>query len=378
MTTAEKIPFVDLVGQYHRYQEEFDAAMRSVVERAAFIGGAPVASFEAAYAKFCGIKHTVGVGNGTDALYLALRATGVKAGDEVITAVNTFIATSEAISMAGAKPVFVDVDDDLALMDLDQLESKITERTKVIIPVHLYGQLVDMERLMGIADKRGITVLEDAAQAHGAMLGGKRAGTFGKAACFSFYPGKNLGAYGDAGAIISDDDDLAAHLRKIANHGRADKFGHQFEGVNSRLDGLQAALLEAKLKHLDTWTKERQDAAAHYDQLFAGVDAVRCPKVRVAGGHVFHLYVLRLTEGAGSRDALRAHLNERNIQSGIHYPKPLHLLPAYAHLEQGEGSFPVAEKMATQMISLPIFPGITQAQQTRVADAVKEFLGAPQ
>ncbi len=367
------VPFVDLVGQFHRYEDELMTAIRGVLESASFIGGAPVKDFEAAWAAYCGTKNAVGCGNGTDAIYLALRALGVGPGDEVITAVNTFIATSEAITMTGAKPVFVDVDDATALIDATKIEAAITERTKAIIPVHLYGQLVDMEPVLAIAKAHGLKVVEDTAQAHGAIDHGKRAGTFGDAATFSFYPGKNLGAYGDGGAVITDDDALAEHIRKIANHGRSTKFGHEIEGVNSRLDGLQAAILGVKVKHLDTWIDERRAAAQRYDKLLSELgDAIVLPHVRHATSHVFHLYVCRVQD----RDGLRKHLGERNIQSGIHYPVPLHLLPAYSHLGQGEGTFPVAEKMAKEIVSLPISPEITEEQQVRVAKAVAEFVGA--
>ncbi|MEQ9500473.1 MAG: DegT/DnrJ/EryC1/StrS family aminotransferase [Deltaproteobacteria bacterium] len=373
MTTNETVPFVDLVGQFHRYEDELMTAIRGVLESASFIGGKPVKAFEAAWADYCGTKNAVGCGNGTDAIYLALRALGVGPGDEVITAVNTFIATSEAITMAGAKPVFVDIDDATALIDASKIEAAITERTKAIIPVHLYGQLVDMKPILAIAEKHGLKIVEDTAQAHGAIDDGKRAGTFGHAATFSFYPGKNLGAYGDGGAVITDDDALAEQIRKIANHGRSTKFGHEIEGVNSRLDGLQAAVLGVKVKHLDTWIDERRAAAARYDRLLAELgDAIVLPTVRHATSHVFHLYVCRVQD----RDGLRKHLGEQNIQSGIHYPTPLHLLPAYSHLGQGEGTFPVAEKMAKEIVSLPISPEITEAQQVRVAKAVAEFVGA--
>lgn len=370
--TNDTVPFVDLVGQFRRYEKELMGAVRDVLENAAFIGGKHVKDFEAAWAEYCGSPHAIGCGNGTDAIYLALRGLGIGPGDEVITAVNTFIATSEAITMAGAKPVFVDVDEATALIDVDKIEAAITERTKAIIPVHLYGQLVPMKALMAIAEKHGLKVVEDSAQAHGAIEDGKRAGTFGDAATFSFYPGKNLGAYGDGGAVITANDGLATVVRKIANHGRADKFGHEIEGVNSRLDGIQAAILGVKVKYLDTWIDERRAAAKRYDALLGELDQLVLPHVRHETSHVFHLYVIRTKD----RDGLREHLNERNVQSGIHYPIPLHLLPAYAHLAQGKGSFPVAEKLAEEILSLPISPEITEAQQVRVATAVSEFLGA--
>lgn len=371
MSNQETVPFVDLKGQFDRYEEELLAAIRDTLASTAFIGGPALRRFEAGFAELCGTKHCVGVGNGTDAIYLALRALGVGHGDEVITAVNTFIATAEAISMTGAKPVFVDVHDDTALMNLELAEAAITDRTKAIVPVHLYGQLVPMAEVTALARKHGLLVVEDAAQAHAAIEDGVRAGAAGDAGCFSFYPGKNLGAYGDAGGVVTHDEALASKLRMIANHGRADKFGHVMEGVNSRLDGLQAAILEVKLKHLETWTAERRAAAKRYDELLAGLPQVDLPTVRKEGAHVFHLYVVRLK----ARDGLREALGAANIQSGIHYPVPLHLLKAYEHLGYGEGSFPVAERMAKEICSLPISPEITEAQQTRVADVVRAFVG---
>ena len=370
MSNEPVIPFVDLVGQYQRHKSEIDAAIQGVIESTAFIGGAALKRFEKSFSEFCGTKHTVGCANGTDAIYLALRGLGVGAGDEVITAANTFIATAEAISMTGAKPVFVDVDDRYATMDPSKLEAAITKNTKAIVPVHLYGQLVEMDEGLAVAKKHNLFVVEDSAQAHGATEGKKRAGSFGDAGCFSFYPGKNLGAYGDAGGMVTNDDALADRVRRIANHGRADKFGHDVEGVNSRLDGLQAAILEVKLRHLEMWTDERRKAAKRYDALLAGLDGIRLPDVRKEGAHVFHLYVVRLAD----RDGLRKKLDAANIQSGIHYPTPLHLLGAYAHLGLGVGSFPVAEKMADEIMSLPISPEISEGQQARVAEVVRAHL----
>jgi dTDP-4-amino-4,6-dideoxygalactose transaminase len=362
------IPFVDLVAQYHRHQEELDRAVREVISSSAFIGGPALGRFEKAFAEMCGVQHCVGCGNGTDAIYLALRGLGIGAGDEVICPVNTFIATSEAITQSGAKPVFVDVDERMALIDPARIESAITPRTKAIMPVHLYGQLADVDAISAIAKKHGLLMLEDSAQAHAAAWQGKRAGSFGRAATFSFYPGKNLGAYGDAGAVVTDDAALAEKVRKLANHGRADKFGHEMEGVNSRLDGLQAAILEVKLRHLETWTAERREAAKRYTEMLAGTAGVILPAVRHEGGHVFHLYVIRVKD----RDGLRKRMTERDIQSGIHYPTPLHLLKAYEHHGLKKGGFPIAEKLAEEIVSLPIFPEITEAQQARVVEVVKE------
>jgi dTDP-4-amino-4,6-dideoxygalactose transaminase len=367
----ETIPFVDLVGQYRRHKEAIDRAIQTTIENASFIGGPALGRFEEAFARFCGAKHTVGVANGTDALYLILRTLGIGAGDEVIIPVNTFIATAEAVSMTGAKPVLVDVDDRTHLIDPALVERAITPRTKAMIPVHLFGQLAPMAKLSAIAAAHRIEIVEDAAQAHGAEENGQRAGTFGRAAGFSFYPGKNLGAYGDAGAAVTSDQALADKLRKLANHGRAEKFGHDMVGVNSRLDGLQAAILEAKLPHLETWTRERQAAAKRYDDMLRDLPSVRRPEARDPRAHVFHLYVVRVRD----RDGLKARFAEKNIQCGIHYPQPLHLLPAYAHLGHDKGAFPVAEKMAGEIISLPMFPEITVEQQHRVVSAIREHVG---
>ncbi len=367
----DTIPFVDLVGQYHRYKQELDDAIRATLESAAYIGGPALGRFEKAFAEMCGVKHAIGVANGTDAIELALRGLGVKAGDEVIVPANTFIATAEGVVHAGAKPVFVDVDERTAHLRLDLAEKAITAKTKAIIPVHLYGQLVEMSPLLALAKQRNLFVIEDAAQAHAAIENGKRAGAAGHAGCFSFYPGKNLGAYGDAGAIVTNDDRLADFMRRFANHGRADKFGHDLIGRNSRLDGMQAAILDVKLRHLETWTRERREAAKRYDRLLASIPGITLPVVRNEGAHVFHLYVIRVNE---DRDALRKHLDAKNIQSGIHYPHPLHLLPAFAHLDHREGDFPVSERLAKEIVSLPMSPELSEEQQQRVADAVREYM----
>lgn len=369
--TPDTIPFVDLVAQYKRYQSEFDAAWRTTVENSAYIGGPALQRFEKAFAEFCGAKICVGVANGTDAITLTLRCMGIGPGDEVLVPAHTFIATSEAVTNAGAKVVFVDVDPVHTLMDPTKIEAKITKNTKAIIPVHMYGQLADMQAIMPIAQKHGLKVIEDSAQGHGAIEHGKKAGNFGDAATFSFYPGKNLGAYGDGGAVTTNDAALADKIRRLANHGRADKFGHLIEGVNSRLDGLQAAILEVKLRHLETWSSERRAAAKRYNEMFAGVAGVKTPKTRTEGAHVFHLYVIQVQ----NRDALREHLTAKNIQSGIHYPIALHELEAYKYLGHQASDFPVASAFCKNIVSLPIFPEITEAQQQRVVEAVKQFVG---
>jgi len=372
MNEQMKIPLVDLVGQYQRYKEELDAAIHGILDTGAFVGGKAVSNFEAAFADFCGAKHCVGVGNGTDALYLIFRGLGIGPGDEVIVPANTFIASAEAVSMAGATPVFTDVDPQTALLDVASAEAVITKNTKAILPVHLYGQLVDMSAMQKLADKHGIHLVEDAAQAHGAERDGVRAGSYGIAAGFSFYPGKNLGAYGDGGGVTTNDAALEDKIRRLANHGRAEKYTHGMEGVNSRLDGIQAAVLGVKLKHFEQATEERRVAGERYSALLKDVDAVTLPTVINRQGHVFHLYVIEVE----NRDGLGDFLRERNIHNGVHYPIPLHLQPAYSHLEKGEGTFPVSEKLASRILSLPMFPEITEAQQARVADAVRAFVEA--
>ena len=369
--TSKTIPFVDLVSQYQNHKDEIDRAVQSVLDSAAFVGGPHVASFERNFAEYCGRTQCVGVANGTDALHLTLRALGIGPGDEVVLPVHTFIATAEAVSIAGARPVFVDVDDDFCLMQPESLAEKIGPKTKAIIPVHLYGQLVNMESILAIAREHQLAVIEDAAQAHGARLQGQRAGSFGAASCFSFYPGKNLGAYGDGGAVVTDNEELVARLRELQNHGRSEK-GHTVVGFNSRLDGLQAAVLNVKLKHLDAWTKARQEAAANYDKLLANIDGIRLPQARRREGHVYHLYVVR----SQHRDALRAHLAEQGIQTGIHYAEPLHLTHAYEKLGHRAGDFPVAEKLAQEILSLPMYAELTSSQQERIANAIKSFAGA--
>ncbi|MBI2377213.1 MAG: DegT/DnrJ/EryC1/StrS family aminotransferase [Deltaproteobacteria bacterium] len=370
MKEERTIPFVDLVRQFETLRPEIEAAVTTVMKEASFIGGPHLQRFEAAFAAHTGTKHAVGVGNGTDALYLTLRALGVGRGDEVLVPANTFIATAEAVGLTGATPVFVEAREDDALIDLDKAGARVSSRTKAMLPVHLYGQLVDVEGSKAFAEKHGLLFVEDAAQAHAASKGGKRAGSFGRAAGFSFYPGKNLGAYGDAGAVTTDDADLAARVRKLANHGRSEKYGHELEGVNSRLDGLQAAILDVKLKHLDAWTARRQTLAERYDQLLGDVRKVKKPVTHERAGHVHHLYVIRVDQG---RDGLRAYLKDRRIETGVHYPIPLHLQRAYAHLGYAKGAFPVAERWSEEIVSLPMSADLSEAEQDRVVAAIRDW-----
>jgi dTDP-4-amino-4,6-dideoxygalactose transaminase len=361
-----KIPLVDLKAQYAGIKSEIDAAVHRVLDETDFIGGSAVGEFERAFASYCGTKAAVGLANGTDALQLSLMALGIGAGDEVITAVNTFIATSEAITASGAKPVFVDNDPRTYTIDVAKIEEKITPRTKAIIPIHLYGQPAAMDAVNEIASRHHLTVIEDAAQAHGAMFRGLRVGTLGRIACFSFYPGKNLGAYGDAGAIATNDEDLAAKVRMLANHGRLKKYEHELEGYNSRLDTLQAAILLVKLRHLGEWTAQRQHVAAQYAKLLSGAPNITTPTVHPDATHVYHLYVVRVQQRERVQQALKA----AGIATGIHYPIPLHLQPAYQYLGLHPGSYPVAERFAGEILSLPIYPELTADQVAFVSESL--------
>ncbi len=363
------IPFIDLKAQYLSIQKEIDQALASVLTESAFILGPRLEAFEAEFARFCGAPYCVGVGSGTDALYLALKALGVGNGDEVITVAHTFIATAEAISFAGATPVFVDVEESSQLMDLDRVEKAITPRTRAIIPVHLAGQMVDMDRLLRIAAKHRLPVLEDSAQAHGAKWKGKRS-PIAPMAAFSFYPGKNLGAYGDAGAVVTHDKNLYETMLQQRDHGRARgaKYEHASVGFGFRLDTLQAAILSVKLRHLEDWTERRRAHARHYTLRLKSV--VQTPFELADCRHVFHLYSIRTSR----RDELFKFLVAAGIAANIHYPIPVHLQPAYAFLKQQKGRFPVSEKCASETLSLPMYPELTEAQIDHVCDKVIEFL----
>ena len=362
------IPFVDLRAQYLAHRSEIDQAIASVIEGTSFIGGKPVSDFEAAFATDYGVKHCVGVGNGTDAIYVALRMLGIGPGDEVITTAHSWISTSEAVSQCGATPVFVDVDAYYGI-DVTRIEAAITERTRCIIPVHLYGQAAEMGPIVALCKKYGLKMIEDCAQAHYAEWNGQRIGTFGDAATFSFYPGKNLGAYGDAGAILTNDDALATKMRMYANHGALKKHHHLMEGINSRLDGLQAAILMAKLPHVHDWTARRQKVAAWYDDALAGIPGIDLPGRRPGATHVFHLYVVR----SDARDALAKHLADKGIQTAVHYPVALPLMPAYEYRGGTAEAFPVASSNAGRILSLPIYPEMTQEMVRYIAAAIAEF-----
>lgn len=364
-----KIPFVDLKAQYYSIKEEIDKAISNVIQDSVFIGGKYAKIFEQDFANYVGVKNCVGVGNGTDALYIALRALGVGPGDEVITVANSFIATSEAITMTGARVVFVDCEEDLYTIDPTTVEKAITGKTKAIVPVHLYGNPADLVALKEIAKKHGLFVVEDAAQAHGAKLNGQRAGVLGDVACFSFYPGKNLGGYGDGGAIVTQNEELAVKCRMIANHGRKDKYDHEFEGINSRLDGLQAAILSVKLGHLEEWTEARREAARYYNSVLKDFP-IALPLERVGARHVYHLYVIRVPD----REKVQSYLKEMGVATGIHYPIALHNLKAYRYLGYSSDDFPNAADYSKEILSLPMFPNLTHAQIDYIAGLLRETL----
>ncbi|WP_322766854.1 DegT/DnrJ/EryC1/StrS family aminotransferase [Frankia sp. Cr1] len=379
MTT---IPLVDLAAAQAEIAEEVRAGFDEVLATTAFVGGKHVSAFEREYADFCAVGYCVGVGNGTDAIELALRAAGVGAGtavsaatgttggvDEVVIPVNTFVATAEAVVRAGARPVFVDVDDDHLLMDPDAVGGALTDRTRAVIPVHLYGQAAPVEQIAA-ACRPDTIVVEDAAQAQGAVRGGRAAGGLGLLAATSFYPGKNLGAAGDAGAVLTDDAELARKVRLLGAHGSERKYVHESLGFNSRLDTLQAVVLRAKLARLARWNQARAAAALRYDELLSGDSRVRLPATLPGNVHVWHLYVVRVPD----RDAVLARLHEQGVGAGIHYPVPLNLQPAFAGLGYGAGDFPVAEKAAGEILSLPLYPHITPEQQERVAEELRRAL----
>lgn len=359
------IPFVDLKAQYETLKDEVAEAIRGVLESAQFVGGEALASFERDFAAYCQVRYARGVANGTDALHLALRALGIGHGDEVITTPHTFIATAAAIVATGARPVFVDIDPDTYTIDPKMIERAVTDRTRAIIAVHLFGQPADMGQINDIARRRGLYVLEDAAQAHGAEYQGVRTGALGDVACFSFYPAKNLGAYGDGGAVTTNNAAIAERIERLRDHGRTTHYSHAEIGFNSRLDALQAAVLQVKLRRLDEWNASRRRAAEWYAAEFAQ-SGIKTPFVRKGSTHVYHLYVITTKE----RDAMRIKLDEAGVATGIHYPLPLHLQPALAHLGYRQGDLPCCEAMAARSLSLPIFPELTRDQVRHIAAIV--------
>ncbi len=366
-----KVPFLDLKAHHAPLIEKFDRAIREVIESSAFAGGPFVEKFEEEFAAFCGSSYAIGVGNGTDALWLTLLALGIGEGDEVITVPNTFIATAEAIAYCKARPVFVDVDQDTFTMNPAELEKSLTERTKAIIPVHLFGQPADMDPILEFALAYGLFVIEDAAQAHGAEYKGRKAGTMGDAGCFSFYPGKNLGAFGEAGAVVTNDPELRKQIQMLRDHGQSRKYYHAMMGWNCRMDGIQAAVLSIKLRHLDEANSLRREHAFEYNRAFAGIDEVLTPFEAKYARHVYHVYAIRVQE----RDAVLRHLQEKGVGCAVHYPVPIHLQEASRNLGYTKGAFPIAENLAEEFLSLPMFPELTEEQIEYVARCVSDVVG---
>lgn len=369
-----EIQQVDLKRQYASIQPEMDEAIHGVLQRTDFIMGKPVEEFEKAYAAFSGAKHCIGLASGTAAIHLALAALNIGPGDEVITVSHTFIASAEPVVYLGAKPVFVEVEPDYFTLDPAKLEAAITPKTKAILPVHIYGQCADMAPILEIAARHNIPVIEDAAQAQGSKYHGNTAGTLGLAACFSFYPGKNLGAYGDAGALTTNDDALAERVRRIRNHGRQPKLKYEhFEvGYGERLDTLQAAVLKVKLSYLADWNEKRRWVAARYNSELEGIPGLKLPPLRPGCEHIYHQYVLRTEQ----RDALGSYLQGKGIHTGVHYPMPLHLQPAFKYLGYKAGDFPVTEKLASTVLSLPMFAELTEDEMGYIIQNVRDFFKA--
>ncbi len=365
------IPFVDLKAQYRALKPDIDRAVQHVLENAQFILGPAVSAFEKDFAAFCGTTEAIGVNSGTSALHLSLLAAGIGPGDEVITVPFTFVATVAAIEYAGAKPVFVDIEPHYWTMDPALIEAAITPRTRAIMPVHLYGQPADMDPILAIARKHGLVVIEDACQAHGSEYKGRRCGSMGQLACFSFYPGKNLGAYGEGGAVVTSDRVLAEKIRLLRAWGEETRYEHKYRGFNYRMDGVQGAILGVKLKHLDAWTDARRDRAAQYAHHLADTPAV-LPRERPGSRHVYHVYVVRLSD----RDVWRQRLTDAGVQTGVHYPIPVHLQPAYRDLGYSAGDFPVAERSASEVLSLPIYPELTREQIDTIASLFRAGVAA--
>jgi len=363
------IPLVDLKAQYQAIKPEIDSAIQDVIDETAFIRGKYVEKFEAEYAKKYGVKHCIGVANGTDAIFITLKMLGIGQGDEVITTASSWIATSETISQTGASPVFVDIENDFYTIDPSKIEGKITSKTKAILPVHLYGQPANITAIKKICEDNNLHLVEDCAQAHFAEFNGKKVGTFGDAGTFSFYPGKNLGAYGDAGAIITDDDALAEKMRRFANHGSLKKHDHEMEGINSRLDGLQAAILSVKLKYIDEWNKKRRQNALQYTKLLEEIEDISPPTIRNNANHIFHQYVIRTKH----RDALAAFLRKNGVETGIHYPVALPFLKAYQYLGHVHVDFPVVYKSQSEILSLPMYPELNMQMIGSIIKFIQQF-----
>ncbi|MGH7380631.1 MAG: DegT/DnrJ/EryC1/StrS family aminotransferase [Candidatus Methylomirabilales bacterium] len=363
------IPFLDLRRQYATIDDEIHDAIYSVLNQCAFASGPTVAAFEAEFARYCGVRYCVGVNSGTSALHLALIACGVGPGDEVITVPMTFIATAWAISYVGARPVFVDIEPDTCTLDVDQVKRAITSRSRAILPVHLYGQMAHLDPLLEICGRHGLALIEDAAQAHGAAYRGRQAGGIGRVGCFSFYPSKNLGAYGEGGAITTDDDMIAARVHALRDHAQSERYRHDELGFNYRMDEIQGAVLRVKLRRLDSWNAARCRVAARYQAMLADTP-LRLPYEAEGRRHVWHLYVVR----HAARDRLQKALTEANIGTGLHYPIPVHLQPVYAHLGHRIGDFPVAEQVARECLSLPIYPELSKEEEDRITQTVKQAI----
>lgn len=367
-----KVPFLDLHAHHAPLMGEFEAAIHSVIAAGAFAGGPFVADFEKDFANFCRTSYAVGLGSGTEAIWLALLACGVGAGDEVITSPSTFLATAEAITFCGAKPVFVDIDEQTYNLNPALIEAAITERTKAIIPVHLFGQTADMDPILAIARKHRLFVIEDACQAHGAAYRGHAAGSMGDAGCFSFYPGKNLGAFGEAGALVTNNAELARTVQILRDHGQSRKYHHSLIGWNCRMDGIQGAVLQIKLRHLGRANERRRAHAASYNEWFRDVEEVIRPVEAPHAHHVYHIYAIRVRD----RDELMRRLTEAGIGCGVHYPIPVHLQEAYRSLGYSKGDLPVAERAASEFVSLPMYPELVPEQIEAVARGVKEAVCA--
>lgn len=363
------VPFVDLAAQYHSIDKEVDAAIKKVLKQCNFILGTEVEEFEVAFARFIGVAHGIAVSNGLDALRLSLQALGIHEGDEVIVPANTFIASALAVSAVGAKPVLVDCNPNTYNIDPELIEPALTRRTRAIMPVHLTGQAADMDAVLDVARREQLHVIEDAAQAHGTLYNGRACGSLGTAGGFSFYPGKNLGAYGDGGMVTTNDTELAAKLRRLRHYGQKTKYHHHEKGVNARLDTLQAAILNIKLRNLPSWNEMRAKHAERYRQLLEGIGDITFQQQASFSTHIYHLFIIETNR----RDELQKHLSGAGIHTSIHYPIPIHLQKAYKDLGHEEGDFPHAERAAKRMLSLPMFSELTNAQIDRVADSIREF-----
>jgi dTDP-4-amino-4,6-dideoxygalactose transaminase len=364
------IPFVDLQAQYKSIQTEIDEVIHKVINNQSFIRGKFVKEFESNFAEFCNAEYCTGVGNGTDALYIALKAIGVTNGDEVIIPANSFIATSEAVLQAGGKVIFADVNEHTFNIDVNDIERRITSKTKAIVPVHLYGQPVEIQKIRNIADEYSLKVIQDCAQAHGAEINGKPLIHFGDILCFSFYPGKNLGAYGDAGAIVTNDGEIAEFVKMYSNHGRFEKYFHVIDGCNSRMDSIQGAILNIKLKYLNKWTEKRIRIANSYNNLLKDFNEVQPPIVKSGYKHVYHLYVIAVKK---NRDILQQFLKDKGISTGVHYPIALPFQKVYSRYSYSHDDYPIADKLQNRILSLPIYPELSIKQISYIVDCIKSF-----